>query len=132
MQWFHKNIEEATLENTLFRQVLYTGKNMQLVLMTLKPLEEIGMEIHPTNDQFFRFEQGIGKCIIDGNEYMVEDGDAVIIPAGSEHNVINTSNDQDLKMYTLYAPPHHTDKTIHMTREDAIHDDEDFDGKTTE
>lgn len=132
MKGFTANIEKATLENENFRKVLYTAKHCQLVLMNLKPNEEIGMEIHPDNDQFFRFEKGQGKCIIDGNEYPVEDGIAVIIPAGSNHNIINTSATEPLKMYTIYSPAHHKDGTIHKTKTDAQSSTEEFDGITTE
>jgi mannose-6-phosphate isomerase-like protein (cupin superfamily) len=104
MKGFVNNIEQATLANNNFRQVLYTGKHSQLVLMSLKPNEEIGMEVHNDNDQFFRFEKGQGKVIIDGNEYQVSDGSAVVVPAGAQHNIINVSTDQDLKLYTIYSP----------------------------
>lgn len=114
------NIEQLTLANTHFRQVLFTGSHMQLVLMSLKPSEEIGMEVHEENDQFFRFESGQGKVIIDGQEYSVSDGSVVIIPAGSQHNIINTSTTDSLQMYTIYAPPHHPDGTIHHTKNDAL------------
>jgi len=127
---FHSNIEEDTLENEDFRRVLYTGENMQLVVMTLQEGEEIGVETHE-NDQFFRFEEGTGKCIVSNAEYEVEDGDAVIIPAGSEHNIMNTGQGP-LKMYTLYAPPHHQDGITHTTKEEAENSDEEFDGETTE
>jgi mannose-6-phosphate isomerase-like protein (cupin superfamily) len=126
------NIEELTLENDNFRKVLYTAPHCQLVLMALQPSEEIGMEVHPDNDQFFRFEAGMGKVIIDGNEYDVKDGDAVIVPAGSQHNVINVSNSEALKMYTLYSPAHHEDGVIHATKAEAVASTEEFDGKTTE
>lgn len=132
MKGFYVNIENDTLENENFRKVLYTGKNCQLVLMSLKPGEEIGMEIHNENDQFFRFEEGEGKCIIDGNEYDVEDGSVIIVPAGAEHNIINTSDEFDLKLYTIYAPPHHKDGIIRKTKEEAENNEEDFDGNTTE
>lgn len=129
---YHASIESLTKENVSFRQVLYTAEHMQLVLMSLLPGEEIGMETHPDNDQFFRFEAGEGKVFIDGNEYEVIDGDTVIIPCGSEHNVVNTSSREALKMYTIYAPAHHKDGTIHQTKADAVSDDEEFDGITTE
>jgi mannose-6-phosphate isomerase-like protein (cupin superfamily) len=116
---YYGNIEELTLKNTYFRQVLYTGKHAQLVLMSLKTNEEIGMEVHESVDQFFRFEKGEGKVIIDGEEYLVKDGDAIIVPAGSQHNVINTSDSEDLKLYTIYSPPNHPDGTIHKTKEEA-------------
>ena len=132
MKGFFSNIEKETLENSNFRKVLYTGKNSQLVLMSLKPKEEIGMEIHRENDQFFRFEEGEGKCIIDGNEYQLEDGVAIVVPAGSEHNVINTSETEDLKLYTIYSPAHHKDGIVRATKEEAEANEEDFDGQTTE
>lgn len=119
MKGFHTHIEEATLGNSNFRQVLFTGAHAQLVLMSLKPGEEIGMEVHPTVDQFFRFEKGQGKVIIDSEEFAVKDGDAVIVPAGSNHNVINTSQTDDLKLYTIYSPPNHPDGTVHATKTDA-------------
>jgi mannose-6-phosphate isomerase-like protein (cupin superfamily) len=128
---FHTNIEKDTLANKNFRKMLYTGEHMQLVLMTLKPDEEIGMETHPDIDQFFRFEAGTGKAIINGNEYKVTDGDSIIIPAKSEHNIINTGKNE-LKMYTIYAPPHHKDGVIFKTKEEAEESKEKFDGKTTE
>lgn len=132
MKGFYTNIEEDTVANNDFRRVLYTGKHTQLVLMSLAPGTEIGSEIHKDNDQFFRFESGNGKVVIDGNEYIVSDGSAVIVPARSEHNVINTSKDTALKMYTLYSPPHHKDGIVRVTREAAEADDEEFDGATTE
>jgi len=132
MKGFKTNIEKDTLENKNFRKVLYTAKHCQLVLMSLKSAEEIGEEVHKENDQFFRFESGKGKCIIDGNEYEVEDGDAVIIPAGARHNVINTHSSEDLKMYTIYSPPHHKDGIIHSTKKEAEANDEEYDGVTTE
>ena len=132
MKGFKSNIEKDTIENSNFRKVLYSASHMQLVLMTLKAGEEIGAEIHQDNDQFFRFESGKGKCIIDGNEYDVKDGDAIIVPAGSKHNVINTSDKAELKMYTIYAPPHHKDGIVRETKEEAENNEADFDGKTTE
>lgn len=120
MTGFVDNIEEKTLSNSNFRQVLFTAAHSQLVVMSLKPGEEIGMEVHPSVDQFFRFEQGEGKVIIDGQESMVRDGMAVVVPAGSQHNVINTSQTEDLKLYTIYSPPNHPDGTIHATREEAM------------
>jgi mannose-6-phosphate isomerase-like protein (cupin superfamily) len=132
MKGLHINIEKDALENNNFRKVLYTGKHSQLVLMSLKPKEEIGMEIHADNDQFFRFEKGQGKCIIDGNEYELADGVAIIIPAGAEHNIINTSDTDDLKMYTMYSPAHHKDGIIRTTKAEAEADDEEFDGVTSE
>lgn len=131
MKGFSTDIETTTLENEHFRKVLYTSKHMQLVLMSLKPGEEIGLETHHDNDQFFRFEGGNGKCIIDGNEYEVKDGDAIIIPAGAKHNVIS-SGTTSLKMYTIYAPPHHKDGIVRATKKEAEADAPDFDGATTE
>ncbi len=132
MKGFNSNIEKDTRENENFRKVVYTGKHSQLVLMSLKPGEEIGMEVHKDNDQFFRFESGTGKVLIDGNEYAVSDGSAVIVPSGVPHNVINTGTD-DLKMYTIYSPAHHKDGIIHSTRAEALADEEEhFDGTTTE
>jgi len=132
MKGFFANIEKDTLENSNFRKVLYSAKHCQLVLMSLKPGEEIGMEVHEENDQFFRFESGEGMCIIDGNEYQLKDGVSIIVPSGAQHNVINTSETDELKMYTIYSPAHHKDGTIHATKEDAESDDEEFDGMTTE
>lgn len=123
------NIEEATLANDDYRRVLYTGEHMQLVLMSLKPNEEIGMEIHQDNDQFFRFESGSGKSIINGKEYMVGDGDIIFVPAGANHNIINTDATQDLKLYSLYAAPTHKDGLVNVTKEEA---EVPFDGQTTE
>jgi len=132
MQGFNANIEKETLENNNFRRVLYTGKNSQLVLMSLKPQEEIGMEVHPDNDQFFRFEKGEGKCVIDGHEYALKDGSAIVVPAGAEHNIINISQTEDLKLYTIYSPAHHKDGNIRATKEEALAQEAEFDGKTTE
>lgn len=132
MKGFKDNIEKSTLENSFFRKVLYTGPHSQLVLMALQPNEEIGEEVHADNDQFFRFEKGQGQVIIDGNEYEVGDGVAVVIPAGSRHNVINTSPSDILKMYTIYSPAHHKDGVVHETKAQAEADDEEFDGKITE
>ena len=128
---YKDNIEKLTLENENFRKVLYTGERTQLVLMSLKPGEEIGLEVHEDNDQFFRFEAGRGKVIIDTAEYEVSDGDAVVVPKGAEHNVINIG-DSDLKLYTLYSPPHHADGIVRSTREEALQNEAEFDGKTTE
>lgn len=132
MKGFSVNIEQKTLENSNFRQVLYTGKNTQLVLMSIAPGSEIGLETHPDNDQFFRFESGSGKVVIDGNEYEVGDGSAVIVPAGARHNVVNISDTETLKLYTLYSPPHHKDGIIRATKEEAEANEEEFDGVTTE
>ena len=132
MKGFHANIEQNTLGNSNFRRVLYTAKHCQLVLMSLEPREEIGLETHPENDQFLRFEGGRGAVFIDGNRYEVADGDAVIVPAGARHNVVNLSETDGLKIYTIYSPPHHKDGTVHPTKNEAETDDEEFDGTTTE
>jgi mannose-6-phosphate isomerase-like protein (cupin superfamily) len=130
---FHDDIQEDTLENENYRKVLYTGKNLQLVLMTLKPGENIGLEHHEA-DQFFRFEEGVGQCIINDEEYDVKDGDSVFVPGGAEHDIINTSDTEDLQLYTLYGPPNHKDGTIYQTKEageEAEKNGEDeFDGTT--
>lgn len=131
MKGFYGNIEQLTEENNNFRQVLYTAKHCQLVLMTLPVGGEIGSEVHDENDQFFRFEAGVGKVVIDDNEYTVKDGDAIIVPAGAEHNVINIG-DEPLRLYTIYSPAHHKDGIIRATREEAEANEEDFDGTTTE
>lgn len=120
MQGFKTNIENETLNNTFFRKVLFTGKYCQVVVMSLKPNEEIGMEVHESVDQFFRIEKGEAKFIINAEESAAGPSDVVIVPAGSLHNVINTSNTEDLKLYTIYSPPNHPDGTIHQTKEDAI------------
>jgi mannose-6-phosphate isomerase-like protein (cupin superfamily) len=132
MKGFVSKIEKDTLKNNNFRKVLYTSKHSQLVLMSLKPREEIGTEIHEENDQFFRFEKGEGKCIIDGNEHQVEDGSAVVVPAGAQHNIINTSDKENLKLYTIYSPAHHKDKIVRATKKEAEANEAEFDGKTTE
>jgi len=132
MKGYHANIEELTLKNDNFRQVLYTGKHTQLVLMSLLPNQDIGLEIHAENDQFFRFESGQGLVVIDGTEYPVADGSAIVVPAGSQHNVINTSVTEKLKLYTLYSPPHHKDQIVRSTKEEAEANDQEFDGQTTE
>lgn len=113
------NIEERTLENSNFRKVLYTGKFMQLVVMTLKPGEDIGEEVHDTVDQFFRIEQGQAKVIMDGQETILTDDMVAIVPAGTLHNVINISEEKELKLYTIYAPSNHPENTIHVTKEEA-------------
>ena len=132
MKWFATNIEKATLENNNFRKVLYTGAHSQLVLMSLKPNEDIGMEVHPDNDQFFRFEKGQGKAIIDGNEYPIGDGTVIIVPSGAQHNIINTSGSEELKLYTIYSPAHHKDGIVRATKEEAENNEAEFDGVTTE
>jgi mannose-6-phosphate isomerase-like protein (cupin superfamily) len=126
------NIEENTRKNSDFRRVLYTGKFSQLVLMKLRPLEEIGAEVHDTVDQFFRFEEGEGEVIIDGVKHKVKDGSAVIVPSGARHNVVNTSTKLDLKLYTIYSPPEHQDKVVRHTKVDALAKPEEYDGKPTE
>jgi mannose-6-phosphate isomerase-like protein (cupin superfamily) len=132
MKGFNANIEQDTLANENFRKVLYTGKHSQLVLMSLKPNEDIGSEVHPDNDQFFRFERGQGKAVIDGNEYELKDGSVIIVPAGAEHNIINTSATEDLKLYTIYSPAHHQDGVVRATKAEAEANGPEFDGKTTE
>lgn len=131
MKGYFGNIEELTIANENFRQVLYTGPHSQLVLMSLKPGEEIGEEVHEV-DQFFRFERGSGKSIVDGSEYEVKDGDCIIVPAGAKHNIINSSNSESLKLYTIYSPANHRDGIIAATKADAESHEEHFDGKTTE
>ncbi|MFA5800278.1 MAG: cupin domain-containing protein [Candidatus Peribacteraceae bacterium] len=131
MKGFIVNLEQATRQNNDFRRVLYTAKFSQLVLMSIKPGEEIGEEVH-TLDQFIRIEEGEGKAILDGVEYKVKSDDAVVIPAGTKHNIINTSKNADLKLYTIYSPPEHRDGVVHSTKADALRDTSDeFDGKTT-
>jgi len=124
------NIEKITLENENFRRVLYTAKNCQLVVMSLKPGEEIGSEIHKL-DQFLRIEAGSGEAVLNGERFPIGDGSAVIVPAGTEHNFINTGK-EPLKLYTIYAPPEHRDRVVHRTKAEAERDDEHFDGKTSE
>lgn len=133
MKGFVENIEKLTTDNGDFRRVLYTGANLQLVLMSLKPGEEIGEEVHEDRDQFFRIEAGKGEVLIDGVRHEVEDDDAVIVPAGARHNVRNTG-DQPLKVYTLYGPPEHKDGVVHKTKADSErdHENDHFDGMTTE
>jgi len=131
MKGFVGNIEDITKENGNFRKVLYTGKYSQLVVMSLKPGEEIGAEVHEGHDQFFRFEKGKAKVVIDGNEYQVEDDFAVIVPAGANHNVTNVG-DENVKLYTIYSPAEHREGVVHATKEAAMADDEHFDDTTTE
>lgn len=126
------NIEQLTLENENFRKVLYTAKHLQLVLMSLLPGEEIGLEAHDEGDQFFRFEKGEGKVVIDETEYSVGDGDSIIVPAGARHNVSNISATEALKLYTIYAPSHHRDGIVRTTKAQALADGPEFDGTTTE
>ena len=132
MKGYSINIEEETLANDNFRKVLYTGKHSQLVLMSLIPNEEIGLEVHPDNDQFFRVEKGNGKCIIDDTEYLVSAGFAIVVPAGAQHNVINISPTDDLKLYTIYSPAHHLDGIVRATKAEAEANDPEFDHITTE
>lgn len=129
---YYGHIEQLTLENDNFRQVLYTGSHLQLVLMALKPNEEIGLEVHEDTDQFFRFEAGEGKVLVNESEYRVGDGDVIVVPAGAKHNVINTSSTESLNLYTIYAPSHHKDGVARATRAEAIADEPEFDGVTTE
>jgi mannose-6-phosphate isomerase-like protein (cupin superfamily) len=130
MKGFVKDIEAIAIKNDAFRQVLYTAKNCQLVVMALKPTEEIGAEVHQL-DQFFRVEEGTGEAVLDGVRSPISAGFAVLVPAGTNHNIINTGSDS-LKLYTLYAPPNHRDGVVHPTRADAEADNEHFNGKTTE
>ena len=129
---FAANLEGETKKNTDFRRVLYTGKYSQLVLMSLKPKEDIGEETHDDVDQFFRFEEGEGVVVIDGVKNLVKDGSGVIVPSGAKHNVINTSNSKNLTLYTIYSPPEHLDKVVRKTKQEAIAKEEHFDGKPTE
>lgn len=132
MKGFKTNIENDTIENKNFRKVIYTAKKLQLVLMSLKAGEDIGEETHKDADQFFRFERGSGKCIIDGHEYRVKQGDVIVVPAGAKHNIINTNKEEELKLYTLYGPPQHKDGIVRSTKQEAEAKKEAFDGKTTE
>ncbi len=125
MTGFVQNIEQLTLQNTNFREVLYTAEHAQLVVMSLLPSEEIGEEVHESVDQFLRIEQGEGMVIIDGQKQPIMDGTAILIPAGSKHNVINTSSQEALKLYTIYSPAHHRDGVIHATKQDAETDTSD-------
>jgi mannose-6-phosphate isomerase-like protein (cupin superfamily) len=131
MKGYVANIEALSIENTNFRKVLYTTHNSQLVLMSLLPGEEIGMEVHNDNDQFFRVDEGEGKVIINGIEYAIADGSAIVIPKGTMHNVMNTGT-ESMKLYTLYMPPHHKDGTVHETKEYAESHEEEFDGITSD
>ena len=131
MKGYHDNIEWATEANGNFRRVLYTGHNMQLVLMSIPSGCDIGFEVHEDRDQFFRFEAGTGEVVIDDNTYAVKADDAVIVPQGARHNV-RCTGDEPLKLYTIYAPPEHVDGTVHHTVDEARAAHEHFDGKTTE
>ena len=130
MNGYVKNIEKLSLENENFRQVLYTDKNSQLVLMSLLPKEEIGEEVHDV-DQFLRVEKGVGSAILNGAAQDIADGSVILVPAGTRHNIVNTGLDS-MKLYTLYMPPHHRDGIIHKTKAEAEADTEHFDGKTSE
>jgi mannose-6-phosphate isomerase-like protein (cupin superfamily) len=131
MNGFVGDIEDRTETNADFRRVLYTAPHLQLVLMALRPGEDIGEEIHADADQFFRVEQGSGAVVIDGHQTPIQGGMAVVVPAGARHNIMNTGR-ESLKLYTLYAPPHHADGTVHTTKAEAESADEHFAGKTTE
>jgi len=130
MKGFVQDIESIAIKNDAFRQVLYTAKNCQLVVMAINPTEEIGAEVHNL-DQFFRVEEGTGEAVLNGVRTPISAGFAVLVPAETNHNIINTGS-VSLKLYTLYAPPNHRDGVVHRTRADAETDDEHFDGKTTE
>ncbi len=131
MKGFVADIEKLTEENGDFRRVLYTGHNLQLVLMALKPGEEIGLEVHDDRDQFFRVEAGSGQVLIDGVSTPIKEDDGIIVPAGAQHNIVN-SGDRLLQLYTIYGPPEHIDGTVHRTKSDAEANHEHFDGRTTE
>ncbi len=130
MQGFVQDIEKLAIANENFRRVVYTAKHCQLVLMALKPKEEIGSEVHQL-DQFFRVEEGTGHAVLDGNRTAIQAGFAVLVPAGTTHNIINTG-DVPLKLYTIYSPPNHRDGVVHHTRAEAEADNEHFDGRTSE
>ncbi|MDD5103478.1 MAG: cupin domain-containing protein [Candidatus Peribacteraceae bacterium] len=130
MKGYVTNIEEATKQNNNFRKVLYTAKHSQLVVMSIPPGEDIGMEVH-TLDQFIRIEQGSGKAILDGVEHAIEAEFAVVVPAGANHNIVNTGK-TDMKLYTVYSPPEHRDGVVRRTKAEAEAEEEHFDGKTTE
>jgi mannose-6-phosphate isomerase-like protein (cupin superfamily) len=131
MKGYITNIKKLSLDNDCFRKVLYTTKTSQLVLMSLKPNEDIGEEVHQL-DQFIRCESGSAKAILDGEEYFMSEDFAIVVPSGAKHNIINMSSDKPLKLTTLYSPPNHRDGLTHKTKEDAESDEEHFDGKTTE
>ncbi len=132
MKGYWTRLEAVTRKNSDFRRVLYTGKHSQLVLMCLRPGEEIGEETHEAVDQFFRFETGKGAVVIDGKKHPVSDGSGIIVPAGARHNVINTSKKSVLRLYTIYSPPEHQDKVVRHTKAAALADPEEYDGKPTE
>lgn len=125
MSGYLDNIEEITVKNESFRRVLYTARKMQLVVMSLQPGEDIGVEVHPDVDQFFRIEEGEGQVVMDGVARDFKADDAIIIPQGTEHNIINTSSTKPLKLYTIYTPPNHPDGKVHKTREEAMQDEHD-------
>ena len=131
MKGFVGDIEDQAEGNSDFRRVIYTGKNIQLVLMSLKPGEDIGEEVHKDRDQFFRIEKGKGEVLIDGKRSKIKGDDAVLVPAGARHNILNTG-EKPLRLYTLYGPPEHRDGTVHATKSDAQRMKEHFDGKTSE
>ncbi len=131
MKGFVTNIEQETLENDDFRRVLYTAENCQLVVMSIAAGEEIGAEVHDV-DQFIRIEEGTGQCVLNDVERELTDGSVIVVPAGVRHNIINTSTSDAMKLYTLYSPPHHEDGVVHKTKADAMKDDEEFDGETTD
>jgi len=126
MTGYVTNIEEKTQQNDYFREVLYTSQHNQLVVMSLNPNEEIGTEIHEIVAQFIRVEKGMGKAILNGEESAISDGSAIVIPAGVEHNIINTSSSEKMKLYTIYSPAHHKDKAIHKTKQEAEADTKDY------
>lgn len=125
MKGYITNIEEKTLQNEYFREVLYTAQHSQLVVMSLLPNEDIGLEVHEIVDQFIRIEEGEGRAILNGEEHNLTNGSAIVIPARTKHNIINTSSEKKLKLYTVYSPAHHKDKTIHKTKMEALQDKED-------
>ncbi len=131
MKGYITNIEERSIANDYFREVLYTDTHLQLVVMCLKPLEDIGEEVHQL-DQFIRIEKGTGKAVLNGVEHTIKDGSVIIVPEGTRHNIINTSTTEAMKLYTLYAPPDHKDGLIHKTKADAMANDAPFDGVTSE
>lgn len=131
MKGFVGNIEKLSEENENFRKVIYTARYSQLVVMNIPPSGDIGEEVHGL-DQFLRIEEGSGKTVLNGVEYPLEDGSAIVVPAGTRHNIINTSLDKPMKLYTVYSPPNHRDGVVHTTKEQAEKDEEHFDGKATE
>jgi len=131
MKGFVADIEQLTEENSDFRRVLYTGRNLQLVLMAIEPGGEIGEEVHDDRDQFFRIEKGEGEVVIDGHRTRIKGDDGIVVPAGARHNILNTG-EEPLRLYTLYAPPEHREGTVHATRAAADALEEHFDGRTTE